>query len=178
MIAPSREPVPEVPTERGLLDRIRAGDTLVGEIPCPADRLPVAGDTVRFLEAVFVFDFPRLTPLGDRIDATLTSVFNTGREYRGSPLCVLRWEAPLAVRPTIAPEFAELIERMRSDWRPFVRTMLLAGLTKGTVRMALRDIAVRQIDDRDLDVRMQEAFRSMVADAIDDAIDHELMVAE
>lgn len=166
-------PVLEIPTERTLLDRIRAGEVLVGLIPCPADRLPVAGETVRFLEAVFEFDFPKLVPLGGWIDVALTSVFNTGDEYRGSPLCTLRWNAPVVGKPPIPPDYEDFVEAMRGGWHPFVRNMLSAGLSKGTLRLALRDVVLRQISGITQDSYAQECFLSLVGTVVDEVIDEE-----
>ena len=81
-----------VPTDKRLLEKITAGNRSASIIPCPPDRPPAVGDTVRFQQATFdCFDVPTVVPQGHALPATLTSVYDTRCIYRDSPLWSLRW---------------------------------------------------------------------------------------
>ena len=89
-----RRPSMEVPTNKQLIERIKSGEVRVGTIPCPPDRIPALGDTVRFREAVFDhFSVARLVPDGEAVSAVLTSVFDMGEPYFRFTLCTLQWDA-------------------------------------------------------------------------------------
>ena len=84
----------DVPTVKGLLEKIKAGEVRVGLIPCPPDHLPTPGDTVRFREATFEqFCVPSFVPNGDVVSVVLTSIYDTRNTYLGFALCTLRWNA-------------------------------------------------------------------------------------
>ena len=164
----------EIPTDKPLLDRIKAGDVGVGLIPCPPDHIPVPGDRVVFREATFSFGRTTVDPVGDSIQATLTVVYDTGDKYQGSPLCTLRWEITPAPKPLIPPGYENLFQQMLEGWHLLVRNLLSCGLGASTVRTALKEVVVKQIKAIDMDAHGEELFFSLAVNSIEEVIEEEL----
>ncbi len=84
----------DVPTEKTLLERIKAGKVREGTIPYPPDQVPAVGDIVTFREATWAFGIPSRVPNGDWFSVTLTSVLESPMpRYFGSTLWELQWDA-------------------------------------------------------------------------------------
>jgi hypothetical protein len=87
----------DVPTNKPLLEKIKAGQVRVGTIPCHADHLPSPGERMTFREATFGIGVPNPVPNGDSVSVTLTSVVDTHTPYLGYTLCTLRWDSEESV---------------------------------------------------------------------------------
>ena len=168
----------EIPTDKALLDRIKSGDVRVGLVPCPVDRIPDPGDRITFLEATFEFGNPTLVPFGRSVSASLTSVSKSRDEYRGDPLCTLRWETSPVVESVIAPGFEEWVHAMRDGWRSIARNLLSFGLNRDTVRTGLKDVMVKELTRFGMDAHGEELFFSLVANAINEIVEEEAKTLE
>lgn len=81
----------DVPTEKPLLEKIKAGQVHEGTIPYPSDQIPAVGDRVTFREATFPFGIPTRVSNGEWVSVTLTTVRKSPMSYFGSTLWELEW---------------------------------------------------------------------------------------
>jgi hypothetical protein len=93
-----------VPTEKKLLQRIKAGKADHGILPVPPDESIGVGDILTFREATFsLHQIPTLVPHGESVSMRITEADDTGNKYGGSRLYAFRWQPIEADRPTLQP---------------------------------------------------------------------------
>jgi hypothetical protein len=82
-----------MPTEKKLLQRIKAGKEDRGILPVAPDESVGVGDILTFREATFSFhQIPTLVPNGDSVSMRITKAEDTGDKYGGSRLYAFRWQ--------------------------------------------------------------------------------------
>lgn len=82
-----------VPTEKTLLQRIKARQEDRGILPVPPDESIGVGDILTFREATFDHhQIPTLVPGGDTVDMRITKADDTGDKYGGWRLYGFRWQ--------------------------------------------------------------------------------------
>jgi len=93
-----------VPTEKKLLQRIKAGKEDRGILPVPPDESIGVGDVLTFREATFsLHQIPTLVPNGDSASMRITKAEDTGEKYGGSRLYAFRWQRIEVDGPTPRP---------------------------------------------------------------------------
>jgi hypothetical protein len=81
-----------VPTEKKLLQRIKAGKEDRGVLPVPPDESIGVGDILNFREATFsLHQVPTLVPHGDSVSMRIKGAEDTGDKFGGSRLYAFRW---------------------------------------------------------------------------------------
>ncbi len=83
-----------VPTEKKLLQQIKAGRVSHGILPvAPAESIGVS-DILTFREATFsVHQIPTLVPNGDAVSMRITKAEDTGDKYAGNRLYAFQWQS-------------------------------------------------------------------------------------
>jgi hypothetical protein len=82
-----------VPTERNLLQQIKAGREDRGILPVPPDESIGVGDILTFREATFDHhQIPTLVPNGDAVSMRIIKANDTGDKHGGWRLYAFRWQ--------------------------------------------------------------------------------------
>jgi hypothetical protein len=93
-----------VPTEKKLLQRIKAGTADRGILPVPPDESIAVGDILSFREATFsLHQIPTLVLNGDSASMRITKAEDTGNKYGGSRLYAFQWQRIEMDGPTPRP---------------------------------------------------------------------------
>jgi hypothetical protein len=93
-----------VPTEKKLLQRIKAGTADRGILPVAPDESVGEGDVLAFQEATFSpHQIPTPVPNGDSVSMRITKAEDTGDKYGGSRLYAFRWQPIEIDGPTPRP---------------------------------------------------------------------------
>jgi len=93
-----------VPTEKNLLQQIKAGHQDRGILPVPPDESIGVGDILNFQEATFdAHQIPSFVPNGDEISMQITKADDTGGKYGGHRLYGFRWQ------PLMPPQILVLL---------------------------------------------------------------------
>lgn len=83
-----------VPTEKKLLQQIKAGREDRGILPVPPDESIGVGDILTFREAIFdLHQIPTLVADGDAVSMRITKADDTGNKHGGWRLYGFRWES-------------------------------------------------------------------------------------
>jgi hypothetical protein len=78
-----------------------------------------------------------------------------------------------AEKPVFPPRYEEMFRGMLMGWKPVVRNLLSSGVSKDTVRTALKEVVVYQIKDMGMNAHGEELFFRMITSAINEVVDEE-----